>query len=225
VVGEKMKWLRNFAANDKHNNSSYKFRAKRFELFNKLLIKSNFEKTDILDIGGTNYFWDQWKKFLNPNLSITIVNIAKTAIFGYKGILGDANNLSFLKNNTVDILLSNSLIEHLGEFQNQKIFAEEVQRISKYHFIQTPAFLFPLEPHFLFPFFHWLPKFVRIFIHQKLNLGWYNKEENYKTAKTNVEEIRILRKSDLKKMFPKSKIIVEKFIFMPKSYIVTNLLN
>ena len=53
-----MKWLRNFAANDKHNNVSYKFRAKRFELFNNLLIINNVEKTDILDVGGTNYFWD-----------------------------------------------------------------------------------------------------------------------------------------------------------------------
>ena len=92
-----MKWLRNFAANDKHNNVSYKFRAKRFELFNNLLIINNVEKTDILDVGGTNYFWDNWKKFLNPNASITIVNIAKTAIVGYRGILGDANNLSFIK--------------------------------------------------------------------------------------------------------------------------------
>ena len=37
-------------------------------------------------------------------------------------------------------------------------FAGEVRRPAPAHFIQTPYFRFPFEPHFGLPTFHWLPE-------------------------------------------------------------------
>jgi len=217
-----MKWLRKYAANDIRNNKSYFFREKRFSFFVDLLEKNNIKNT-ILDIGGTNYFWKQWESFFRENLCIILVNLDKSAIKGYQGIQGNANNLLFIKNKSVDVVLSNSVIEHLGGNEKQEIFAKQVQRIGLYYFIQTPAFLFPLEPHFLFPIFHWLPVKLKIFLHGKFDLGWFEKEPDIKKSEIDVESIRILKKRELRKFFHEGKIITERYLFFPKSYIITNM--
>ncbi len=219
-----MKWITKYAANDVAGNLSSKFRAKRIILLTELLETAKIDKhSRILDIGGTNYFWQQIINNDEERLNVVLVNIARSVIEGFKGIIGDAKNLAFLKSNSVDFIFSNSLIEHLENYENQKIFSIEVQRITKYYFIQTPAYIFPFEPHFLFPFFHWLPFSLRLFLHQHFNLGWYRKESNINKAKKLVKEIRIMKKRELSKMFPNSKIYTERFSLLPKSYIVTNL--
>lgn len=217
-----MKWLRKFAANDIPNNVSFSFREKRYFLFSQLL-KQKDKTGIILDIGGTNYFWKQWRFLIDTDVNLILMNLEKSAIKGYTGLKGDANNLLFIKEKSVEVILSNSVIEHLGGYEKQEIFAKEVTRIGKYYFVQTPAFMFPLEPHFLFPFFHWLPKKIRIFLHRNFQLGWFGKETDYEIAKMDVENIRILKKRELKCFFPNGKIITERFLFFPKSYIITNM--
>ena len=116
-------------------------------------------------------------------------------------------------------VFSNSLIEHLATYENQAKLAKESQRIGKHYFIQTPAYIFPLEPHFLFPFFHWLPVKIRVLALQKFNIGWYPRERNFQDAKQKVEEIRIMKLRELKNMFVNGKIIKEKLFGLTKSYI------
>ncbi len=174
-----MKFLQKYAANNVAGNFSAKLRNERMNLFIELLINSKFEREiKILDIGGTNYFWDLWLKKIPIPIDLTILNISQEVTKGYKSIILDANELYKLENLDYDVVFSNSLIEHLTTYENQIKFAETVQRISKKHFIQTPAFIFPLEPHFLFPFFHWFSKKIRVFLVQHFNLGWYKKQVN-----------------------------------------------
>jgi hypothetical protein len=194
-------------------------------IFSVLLSTIDKKKIRIVDIGGTSGFWDYWENYIHKDITITLVNLSKDAINKREGIVANAENLSFIKEQKYDVLFSNSLIEHLATYNNQKKFAFTATRIAKYYFIQTPAFIFPLEPHFLFPFFHWLPKTFRIFLVKRFNLGWYNKEANNKKAKKLINEIRILKKYELKVLFPQSKIIVEYLSIFPKSYIVTNLIS
>lgn len=220
-----MKSLRRFAANDLASNPSYNFRKKRIRIFNVLLANVNKEIIYILDIGGSSDFWNFWEKHLSYDIKITLINLSFDVINKNRGIVGDATNLSFIRDKKFDIILSNSLIEHLYDFDNQMNFAKEIKRIGDFYFIQTPAYLFPLEPHFLFPFFHWFPKKVRIFLHRNFNLGWYKAEPDYMKAKKNVDEIRLLKKKEITKMFPNSKIIVERLFLFPKSYIITNMVK
>lgn len=59
------------------------------------------------------------------------------------------------------LFFSNSVIEHGCTWKNKDSFAKEVRRLSVVLWIQTLAYEFPIEPHYLDPFVHWLPKPVQ----------------------------------------------------------------
>jgi hypothetical protein len=218
-----MKWLTKHASNIETKNLSGKFRSKRLQLLLSKIEKLSKSKPKIIDIGGTNYFWKTLDKVLPIDLNLTLLNKERNHIEGFEGIIADAANLQFIKTNSYDLCFSNSVIEHLPTIVEQEQMAENILRIAPHHFIQTPAFIFPIEPHFLFPFFHWLPKSIRIKLVRYFRLGWYERLQDFSKAEILVNSIRILKKRELKKMFPDSKIITEYVLFLPKSYIVTNL--
>jgi len=221
-----LKYLRKIASSNSSDNLSSKFRRKRFRIFQKYLIKLGLKEPRFLDIGGTQIYWDHINSYFRTNLSPIIVNIEKDYITNgiNAGIIGDGKSLSFIKDNTFDLAYSNSVIEHLSTFEEQQEMVDNIQRVAKYYFIQTPAFIFPLEPHFLFPFFHWLPKKVRIWFILKFNLGWYQKCQSFIEAKKLVDSIRILKKKELKLLFKDAHIITERLFFIPKSYTLTNMI-
>jgi SAM-dependent methyltransferase len=55
-----------------------------------------------------------------------------------------------------DLAYSSSLIEHLPPAGRQS-FSREIMRVGRGWYVQTPAWSFPVEPHALLPFAHWLP--------------------------------------------------------------------
>jgi hypothetical protein len=221
-----LKYLRKIASSNNSDNLSSKFRRKRFRILQKYLTKLGLKEPLFLDIGGTQIYWDHINSYFKANLSPIIVNIEKGYITNgiYAGIIGDGKSLSFIKDNTFDLAYSNSVIEHLTGIEDQYEMAYNIKRVSKYYFIQTPAFIFPLEPHFLFPFFHWLPKKVRIWFILKFNLGWYQKCQSFIEAKKLVDSIRILKKKELKLLFKDAHIITERLFLIPKSYTLTNMI-
>ena len=73
-------------------------------------------------------------------------------------VLGDACDLpSALRGQRFDLVFSNSVIEHVGGHSRRAAFADSVHALSDHHWVQTPYRYFPLEPHFLFPGFQFLP--------------------------------------------------------------------
>ena len=72
----------------------------------------------------------------------------------FKYVIGDACNLDMLSSKSFDIIYSNSVIEHVGR-ERQKEFANEIMRVGKKYWVQTPYKHFPVEPHFVFPFFQY----------------------------------------------------------------------
>jgi 2-polyprenyl-3-methyl-5-hydroxy-6-metoxy-1,4-benzoquinol methylase len=56
-----------------------------------------------------------------------------------------------------DIVFSNSVIEHVGDAESQQQFAHEIARVGRAYWVQTPNRRFPVEPHLLTPFLHFLP--------------------------------------------------------------------
>jgi SAM-dependent methyltransferase len=59
-----------------------------------------------------------------------------------------------------DLAYCSSVVEHIAP-QDRAAFAAELRRVACGWYVQTPAFSFPLEPHALLPFAHWLPVAVR----------------------------------------------------------------
>ena len=59
-----------------------------------------------------------------------------------------------------DLAYCSSVIEHIAPPQ-RAAFAAELRRVARGWYVQTPAFSFPIEPHALLPFAHWLPHAVR----------------------------------------------------------------
>ncbi|MCX5694950.1 MAG: methyltransferase domain-containing protein [Candidatus Omnitrophica bacterium] len=121
-----------------------------------------------------------------------------------------------------DVVFSNSVIEHVGSFEDQKKMAGEIQRVGKMYFLQTPCFRFPLEPHFFTIGFQFLPLKAKAFLIRHFNLGWYPKERDYKKSINLASSIRLLRKYELKKLFTGGRIIPERFCGLTKSLIVYN---
>jgi hypothetical protein len=69
-----------------------------------------------------------------------------------------------------DLVFSNSVIEHLFSIQNQQKMANEVKRVGKNYYIQTPNKFFPIEPHWVFPFFQFLPFGLKVYLTKNFNL-------------------------------------------------------
>jgi hypothetical protein len=59
-----------------------------------------------------------------------------------------------------DLAYCSSVIEHIAP-RRREAFAAELRRVARGWYVQTPAFSFPVEPHALLPFAHWLPPRLR----------------------------------------------------------------
>ncbi len=214
--------LQNIVRGDIKGNLSNKFRQNRINLFMNLLTSKNIKGLKILDVGGTDYHWRTLDIDNTLNFEIILLNpedvTQKHPQFRY--VKGDGRNLSLFENGSIDVVYSNSVIEHVGEWKDQLRFAQEIKRISRSYFVQTPNYFFPFEPHFLTMGIHYLPVKVRAVLIRHFNLGWYNKIEDYSGSISLAKSIRLLKYNELRRLFPGAKIIKEKFLWFTKSFMI-----
>lgn len=91
---------------------------------------------------------------------------------------GDAKQLPFT-DNSIDVVFSSAVIEHLGSATNQKEMLAECFRVAKKGvFITTPNRWHPIELHTILPLIHWLPKKIHRKILHSIGLKFYSLEEN-----------------------------------------------
>lgn len=195
------------------------FRSKRLALFYDLFAVTKSLK--VLDLGGTLFFWELARRYGLPVPRVTIVNLDKprSPVPEYaEWLVGDALRLEF-PDNHFDLVFSNSLIEHLGSWLMQERFASEVRRLAPRYFVQTPSRDFLLEPHFLTPCVHWLPKNVRRRAIRNFTIWGLLTRPSPEKCEALVEEISLLSKSDMARLFPESEVRIERLIGMPKSIV------
>ncbi len=70
-------------------------------------------------------------------------------------------------------------------------------RVGRGLWIQTPNRCFPIEPHYLTPFVHWLPKPVRKRMVRNFTLWGIVSRPSVERAHAMVEEINLLSATDL----------------------------
>ena len=211
-----------FEISEKKNSLGNQFREKRFSFFLDKMNKMEKPLT-IFDVGGKINFWENRGLAGNLNYKITIVNFEKekSQYSNIKTLIGDATDLSQFADKSFDIVHSNSVIEHLYNFNNQSKMASEIVRVGKKYIVQTPNKYFFLEPHYLLPFFQFIPDKLKYLILTKTKLSRLKKwDKNF--AKQYINEIRLLSLKEMKILFPKSKIYFEKFIGMNKSFTMHN---
>ena len=202
------------------NSLNQKFRERRFKFFLSLLNRISSDKpTRILDIGGTEIYWERMKYSDSSNLQITLLNLEKveTKNSNLKSIKGDACNLAQFKDQEFDVVFSNSVIEHLFSMENQKKMADEVMRVGKYYYVQTPNYYFPIEPHWLVPFFHYFPVKTRVYLTRNFSLGNYEKSATEEDAIRRVDEIKLLTEMKMKRLFPDGQVYREVLLGLVKS--------
>lgn len=170
------------------------FRKRRNELFMRRMNLT--ADTTVLDVGGTPWFWDQMP--IKPK--VTLLNLTKVKDDRYTQVVGNACALPF-PDKSFDIVFSNSMIEHLGTWENQVLAAKEMERVGQRLWIQTPYQWFPVEPHYVTPVIHWFPKKAR----RKLApyTVWGMVEHlTPQQCDAIVEEIRLLDIRQMRTLFP-----------------------
>ena len=198
-----------------------KFRRKRFLLFTEF-IKDLERPVKILDIGGTENFWKQMGIYGNNDYLITILNLDepdKTIDRNFEFVKGDAIDLRHYNDKSFDVVFSNSVIEHIEIIEDRQKMANEIMRIGKRFFVQTPNYYFPFEPHFLLPFFQYLPKFIKIWLLLHFDIGWFKKCSSKAEALKLLNSNRLLTIKELRTYFTNCKIIKEKYLIFTKSLI------
>lgn len=164
-------------------------------------------------MGGTVNFWRQMGYLDKQNCKITLVNLQSepSEYSNITSLAGDVCSMPQFKDKSFDIVFSNSVIEHVGKYEKQKMMADEVRRIGKRYYLQTPNYWFPFEPHFLTPFFQYFPVSLRAWMIRNFNLGWHHKTKDKAKSYELASSIELLSKSEMKKLFPDSRLILEKF--------------
>lgn len=219
-----MKLYKKFLDNKQDYSFTTKLRRKRFALF-KLLIKTLPLPLKIIDIGGTQEFWETMN-FCEEEVEIWLFNINKINITkpNFRCVVGDARNLNQLfRDKEFDVVFSNSLIEHIVNYDEQCKVAKEIERIGKRYFIQTPNKYFPIEPHFLFPFFQYLPQKIQLWLLTCLGVVWFGKIIDRNRELEILKSIRLLTEKELKEMFPYGTIFKEKILGLTKSFVIHNM--
>jgi len=136
-------------------------RSKLFEFF----IRSfNLGKETIcLDIGGITEGFESLS-YLCRAISVNLE--VRKRVKQWNLIIADGRYLPF-KEKSIDIVMSNALLEHVTEGREKLV--QEVRRVSKGNlFMSVPYFYSFFEPHYLLPFFQFVPESIKRFLLFKL---------------------------------------------------------
>ena len=195
------------------------FRKRRMANFLNILDPQPTDK--ILDIGGTSFNWN----LIENKFDVVLLNTKnpeltkENQMSNYSYVKGDATDLHY-DDNSFDICFSNSVIEHVGSFKDQQLFAKEISRVGKRIWLQTPAKSFFFDPHYFTPFIHWFPKGFQRKIARYFTIWGLFAKPSKQRVNGFIDFIRMLTYKELKGLFPDCIIKKERFLFMTKAYLV-----
>lgn len=213
---------------------SAKWAEKRFKLFLALLNPE--PESTILDLGGFDgkFFYTFKDMIKDLNLKIIIADINEDGLKiakerGFETLLLNETGILDLQDKSIDIVFCNSVIEHVTLPKNeiwtctdeqlfknkslirQEEFANEIKRVGKKYFVQTPHKDFPIEAH------TWLPLVNKLNRKSMLNLISFTNK--FWIKKTN-PDWNLFNEEQINLIFPNTDIIVNKVLNFKKEIIV-----
>jgi Methyltransferase domain len=178
----------------------------------------------ILDYGGSVHFWVESglshlvRKVVIYNISDCEVRIDGRGDHRFEFRFFDGFHIP-VPDRHFDLVVCNSVLEHVSPV-HRPVVANELLRVAKFGYVQTPAQEFPVEPHFVLPLVHWLPRnwgrrLVFISPWAILSRASSAKQAAY------FDEIQLLNVSDVRGLFPSAKVTPEKFLGLTKSWLIS----
>lgn len=177
----------------------------------------------VVDLGGTVEWWQRTP--VRP-ASVVVVNLFEPgeaddptlvpvtgdacrarAVLADAGVAGD-----------YDLVVSNSLIEHVGGHAKRLELAAEVRALAPNHWVQTPYRYFPIEPHWLCPCLQNLPVPARTAIAYRWPLA-HTRPSSREQAQREVMWTELLSASEMRAYFPGSELVRETVAGLTKSLI------
>jgi hypothetical protein len=204
-----------FADNTRADSLASRLRAHRYRMFLERMRPEQAAR--ILDVGGSAHFWRN-ASFAGQ---VTILNLAPPVAddLGCRFVQANALKLPFA-DDSFDLVFSNSVIEHVGGPTEQRIFADEIQRVGRRYWVQAPNRYFPIEPHFLFPIFQFLPTWLQRLVGRHWPFSWL---KHYAATQAQIDReianLRLPSVPELCQLFPGSQYYPERVMRMTKSVI------
>lgn len=196
-----------------------KFQERRMRNFERMFGVT--ARSRILDVGGYHQYW----YFLKEMPQVTLLNIhppGPDVPPTFHTAVENACAMTY-PDGAYDIAFSNSVIEHVGGHKKQAAFASEVRRVGRGYYVQAPYRWALIEPHFIAPLLHWLPKPIYRKVARWLSIrGWVAKPSQQEVDEM-IDEIRLPTYRDFKAYFPDATIHREKFLGLTKSLIAVRL--
>ncbi len=178
----------------------------------------------ILDLGGGD--GSHIASILGPGHRVTVADISardlpRAAERGFETVLlAESGGLPF-DDESFDIVFCSSVIEHVTgpkpwafacrsgrqfrkeAWKQQTAFANEIQRVGRQYFVQTPNRWFPIEAHIWLPGVQFLPRRVLVGLILPLlrRAGW---------PKTTRSDFNLLSARDMRRLFPGADIVRER---------------
>jgi hypothetical protein len=121
-----------------------------------------------------------------------------------------------------DLVFSNSLLEHLGGHARRQRFADIVQESAPAWWIQAPCRYFPIDPHWVFPGFQFLPFRARVFVSQHWGTLHSGGQPDRAAAAELVASVELISATQMRACFPTSEIWFERIAGVPKSIVAVS---
>lgn len=179
--------------------------------------------TSLLDVGGEIDARNEQAMDLVPDSAVTVVNIDPQHLDRVRSLrpevttdLQDARKLPYA-DDAFDLVYSNAVIEHVGDFDDQRRMAEEVRRVGRQWFVTTPNRWFPFEFHTRLPFVSWLPAGA---LQRVAETYSYNHvERRYQSNQGGCGSLQLLSARQMQELFPDSLIIRQRVTAWPETII------
>ena len=199
-------------------------RTKRFRPMRELLLAEQRRlgrPLAILDVGGAWPLWKHCMQLPEEDFRVRIINLEK------EEIPDDMPNVESAVGNAlaideeldgIDAIFSNSVIEHVGSFANQRRMAEQIRASGLPYIVQTPNYWFPFEPHAHLPFFQFLPHQLRAWLIKWFRIPYFPSKPTYRECLEVSYSTMMVGMRRFRAMFPDAEISRERLFGLTKSF-------